>query len=63
MRRRDVIRLAGGMAAVWPFAAGAQQAATPIVGFLHAGAQAPNAPFVSAFRKGLRERALSKVRT
>src|SRR6185437_1249081 len=56
MKRRDVIRLAGGMAVVWPFVGRAQQqAATPVVGFLHAGAQAPNAAFVAAFGKGLSE--------
>ena len=55
MRRRDVIRLGGGLAVVWPFAAGAQQTATPVVGLLHAGAQAPNTAFVAAFRKGLGE--------
>ena len=55
MRRRDVIWLGGGLAVVWPFATGAQQTATPVVGFLHAGAQAPNTAFVAAFRKGLSE--------
>jgi putative ABC transport system substrate-binding protein len=56
MKRRDVIRLAGGMAVVWPFVGRAQQqAATPVVGFLPAGAQAPNAAFVAAFGKGLSE--------
>jgi putative tryptophan/tyrosine transport system substrate-binding protein len=54
MRRRDVIRLVGGAAVVWPLAARAQQA-TPVVGFLHGGAPAPNSAVVAAFRKGLSE--------
>jgi putative ABC transport system substrate-binding protein len=51
MRRRKFITLVGGAMAGWPLAAGAQQATTPVVGFMH-GASASQ-PLVTGFVQGL----------
>src|SRR3954447_6799982 len=58
MRRRDFITLVGGGTVAWPLVAHAQQAAMPVIGFLHSGAPEPNARRLAGFRKGLSDAGL-----
>ena len=55
MRRRDFIAGVGGLAAVLPVAARAQQPATPVIGFLGRATADEFAYLVAAFREGLAE--------
>jgi putative ABC transport system substrate-binding protein len=52
MNRRDVIVLIGG-AATWPVAAGAQQPAMPVVGYLSSRTRESEVSLLAAFRQGL----------
>jgi len=54
IRRRDFITLLGG-AAAWPLAAGAQEPALPLIGFLNSGSALAFQRHVDAFHQGLKE--------
>jgi putative tryptophan/tyrosine transport system substrate-binding protein len=53
-RRRFVALLGGGVAA-WPLATRGQQAATPVIGFLHGASPDGYEPMATSFRQGLKE--------
>src|SRR5215469_9752892 len=55
MRRREFISLLGASAAAWPVAAHAQQATTPLIGFLSSRSPNESEALVAAFRQGLAE--------
>jgi hypothetical protein len=57
MRRREFMTLLGG-AVVWPVAAGAQQSAMPMIGFLNGGSSWEYAQMAATFRKGFGETGL-----
>ena len=63
MRRREFITLLGGAAAAWPLAARAQQATTPVIGYLSSKGETSEAGIVAAVRKGLEERGFVEGRS
>ena len=52
MRRRDFVKLIGGVGVSWPLPAPAQQRVTPVVGFLGPGLDARQR-WLAAFRAAL----------
>jgi ABC-type uncharacterized transport system substrate-binding protein len=53
VRRRELIKLLGGAAAIWPLAARAQKSAMPVIGLLHIAT--PDVYSLAGFRQGLKE--------
>jgi putative ABC transport system substrate-binding protein len=62
MRRRDVMRMLGAAAALWPLPTRAQPAKVPRVGIL-TPAESANTSIFDAFRKGLRDAGYVEGRT
>ena len=56
MRRRDFISLIGCSAVAWPLAAGAQQPAKPVIGYLSTRSPEDTKHLLAAFQSGLAQR-------
>ena len=53
--RRKFLATLGGAAVAWPLAARAQQASTPVIGFLHGASSNSAAPQLDGFLRGLKD--------
>jgi putative tryptophan/tyrosine transport system substrate-binding protein len=62
MKRRDFISLFGGVAAAWPLAAQAQQAAMPVIGYLSGATFETMREYVAAFHRGLADAGFAEGR-
>jgi putative tryptophan/tyrosine transport system substrate-binding protein len=61
MHRREFITLLGGAALCWPLGTRAQQT-KPVISFFNSGKSSPQKNNVAAFRQGLKEAGLPKVK-
>jgi len=55
VRRRNLLKVIGGVAVIWPLAARAQQATLPVIGFLNSASADGYAAMATAFKRGLKE--------
>jgi hypothetical protein len=55
MRRHDFMTVLSGATVAWPLALRAQQRGVPVVGYVSAGTEAEQAPFVALLRRTLSE--------
>src|SRR5262245_21418644 len=55
MRRREFIRLVGGVAATWPLAVRAQPSGMPVIGFLNSASRDQYVVQLKGFHQGLKE--------
>ena len=62
MRRREFIKVIGA-AAAWPLAARAQQATSPVIGYLSSKGATAEAGIIAAIRQGLTERSFVEGRS
>jgi putative tryptophan/tyrosine transport system substrate-binding protein len=62
MRRRELISLVGSTVVAWPLAARAQQAATPLIGFLSSRSPNESEVLVAAFVRVWRKPGMLKVK-
>jgi ABC-type uncharacterized transport system substrate-binding protein len=63
IKRRELIKLVGGVAIAWPPAARAQQPAMPVIGYLSSFPADINPKFTQAFRQGLNDAGFFEGRT